>query len=145
MTAEEMKALGRRVAQAWNEGKPENLDEVYSPDFINHFNGENRERLKQAIQETRAAFSGLHITIDEFIIEGDRSVARWTARSTHTGTYMGIPATGKRVEQVGTTLRAGQTGKSSRSGRWVITSACFGNWAYCHRFGMEQEEIQTSY
>ena len=50
MTTEEMKALGRRVAQAWNEGKPEILDEVYSPDFINHFTGEKHERLKQAIQ-----------------------------------------------------------------------------------------------
>ena len=74
---------------------------MYSPDFINHFTGDNLERLKQAIQETRAAFSGLHIAIDEFIIEGDKSVARWTARSTHTGAYMGIPVTGKRVEQVG--------------------------------------------
>ena len=51
MTAEEMKALGRRVAQAWNEGKPEILDEVYSPDFINHFTGENRD-------ETQAGDSG---------------------------------------------------------------------------------------
>ena len=61
----------------------------------------DRDRLKQVIQEIRAAFSDLHILIDEFIIEGDKSVARWTTRSTHTGTYMGIPATGKRVELVG--------------------------------------------
>jgi len=111
MTTEEMRTFERRFFQAWNEGKPEILDEVYSPDFINHFTGENRDRLKQAIPETRAAFSGLHITIDEFIIEGDRSVARWTAQSTHTGTYMGIPATGKRVEQVGINIARMADGK----------------------------------
>ncbi len=35
MTTEEMKALARRAIQAWNDGKPEIIDEVYAPNFVN--------------------------------------------------------------------------------------------------------------
>ncbi len=101
MNSEEMKALGRRIAQAWNEGNLQIIDEVYAPNFVNHFTGEDREKLKQAIKGTRAAFSDLHLTIDDFIVEDDKLVARWTARSTHTGDYLGIPVTGRRLEQTG--------------------------------------------
>jgi predicted ester cyclase len=98
MNAEEMRRLGYRVAQAWNEGNLEIIDEVYAPNYVNHFTGEDREKLKQAILETRAAFSGLHVTQDDYLVEGDKLVVRWSARSTHTGEYMGIPPTGKRIE-----------------------------------------------
>jgi len=111
MTAEEMKALGRRIAQAWNEGNLEIIDAVYAPNFVNHFTGEDREKLKQAIVATRAAFSGLHLTIDDFIVEGDKLVARWTARSTHTGEYMGIPPTGTRLEQTGINIARIENGQ----------------------------------
>lgn len=111
MNAEEMKALGRRIAQAWNEGNQEIIDEVYAPNFVDHFTGEDSEKLKQAIQGTRAAFSGLHRTIDDFVVEGDKLVARWTARSTHTGEYMGIPPTGRRLETTGINIARIENGQ----------------------------------
>jgi SnoaL-like domain len=70
MTTEEMKAFERRFFQAWNEGKPEILDEVYSPAFINHFNGENLDATKQGIIRVRAAFSDFHLTLDDQIAGG---------------------------------------------------------------------------
>ena len=98
MTAEEMKALGRRIAQAWNEGNLEIIDEVYAPNYVNHFTGEDREKLKQALEGVRAAFSDLHITLDDSIVEGDQLAFRWTMRAVHTGEYLGVPATGRHVE-----------------------------------------------
>jgi steroid delta-isomerase-like uncharacterized protein len=45
-----------------------------------------------------AAFPDLHIGVDRIFGEGDRVVARWTARGTHGGPFMGCPATGRRFE-----------------------------------------------
>jgi predicted ester cyclase len=98
MNAEEMKALGRRIAQAWNEGNLKIIDEVYAPNFVNRFNGEDREKLKHGIVAVRTAFSDLHITLDDSIVEGDKLVFRWTLRAAHTGEYLGVPATGNPIE-----------------------------------------------
>lgn len=59
MTTEEMKALRRVGFQAWNEGRPELLDEVYAPNFRNHFSGETLDVVKQNIRIARFAFPGL--------------------------------------------------------------------------------------
>jgi hypothetical protein len=35
--------------------------------------------------------------IDDILVEGDKTAIRCTLRATHKGTFMGIPATGKRI------------------------------------------------
>ena len=111
MTPEEMKALGRVAVQAWNEGRPDLLDEVYAPTYRNHFNGETLDMLKQSLLATRTAFSGFTITIDDQIVEGDKGVTRWTARGVHTGEHLGIPATGRSVEITGINIGRFENGK----------------------------------
>lgn len=101
MTTDEMRALGRRVVQAWNEGNPELLDMAYAPDYRNHFNGETIAGLKQGLSTVRSAFSDFTITIDDEIADGDKLIARWTARGVHSGEYLGLAATGTRVEYTG--------------------------------------------
>ncbi len=111
MTTEEIKALGHVAVQAWNEGRPDLLDEVYAPNYRNHFNGETLDTLKQSVLATRAAFSGFTITIDDQIVEGDRGVTRWTARGVHTGEHLGIPATGRAMEMTGVTIDRVENGR----------------------------------
>jgi predicted ester cyclase len=111
MTTAEMKALGRVAVQAWNEGRPELLDEVYAASYRNHFNGEDLDMLKQSLLATRAAFSGFTLTIDDQIVEGDKGVTRWTARGVHTGTHLGIPATGRPIEITGINIGRFEHGK----------------------------------
>ncbi|NUR41408.1 MAG: SnoaL-like domain-containing protein, partial [Streptomyces sp.] len=44
--------------------------------------------------------------------QGDRVCTRWTWHGTHTGDFMGMPATGKRVSMTGTTIhRCGADGR----------------------------------
>jgi len=43
-------------------------------------------------------FPDIYHTIDDIVAEDDRAVVRFTLRGTHTGNFMGIPATGKRIE-----------------------------------------------
>ena len=111
MTTEEIKALGHVAVQAWNEGRPDLLDEVYAPNYRNHFNGETLDMLKQSVLATRAAFSGFTITIDDQIVEGDRGVTRWTARGVHTGEHLGIPATGRAIEMTGVNIGRVENGR----------------------------------
>lgn len=111
MTPEAMKVLGRVAVQAWNEGWPDLLDEVYAPNYRNHLNGETLDMLKQSVLATRAAFSDFTITIDDQVVEGDKGVTRWTARGVHTGEYLGIPATGRPVEITGINIIRIENGK----------------------------------
>lgn len=111
MTPEAMKALGHVAVQAWNEGRPDLLDEVYAPTYRNHFNGETLDMLKQSLLATRAAFSGFTLTIDDQIVEGDRGVTRWTARGVHTGEHLGIPATGRSIEITGINIGRFENGR----------------------------------
>ena len=54
----------------------------------------------------RAAFPDIHFTWDDFVVEGDKVVGRWTCQGTHAGYLptMGIEPTGKRVTFTGITI-----------------------------------------
>ena len=43
------------------------------------------------------AFPDLHISLDEFVAEGDRVFLRSTMTGTHDGEFQGIPATGRHI------------------------------------------------
>ena len=47
----------------------------------------------------RTAFPDIRYTTEEVIGEGDTVVARTTLRGTHTGPFLGLAPTGRRVEQ----------------------------------------------
>ena len=47
--------------------------------------------------EAKAAFTNEKHTIEDVVAEGDKVVARFTLRATHTGEYMSISPTGKEV------------------------------------------------
>jgi len=43
------------------------------------------------------AFPDYRITVDDIIVEGDKTVTRYTVTGTHKGAYMGISATNKKM------------------------------------------------
>lgn len=107
MSAENNKAtLERYYEECLNKG---NLDAIYEgavADHISHGTAENGqsgvEHLKEWVRLQRASFPDLHVTVEDWIIEGDKVVSRFTARGTHTGEpYSGIPAAGLPIEVSG--------------------------------------------
>jgi steroid delta-isomerase-like uncharacterized protein len=50
------------------------------------------------------AFPDLKFTIEELIAEGDRVAVRWSVQMTHLGGSLGIPATGRKLRQQGTSF-----------------------------------------
>jgi steroid delta-isomerase-like uncharacterized protein len=57
----------------------------------------NVEGHKQFARMFYGAFPDLNHTIDDTVAEGDKVVVRFTLRGTHTGNFMGIPATNKPI------------------------------------------------
>jgi steroid delta-isomerase-like uncharacterized protein len=110
------KAIAQRFyEQAWNMKDIAIVDELLSPDFVNHeiesaTPSSHRELYKQAIFETFAAFPDWTITIDDLIAEGNKVVMQWRAQGTHTGEGMGAP-TGKQISMRGITIVRVMDGK----------------------------------
>jgi steroid delta-isomerase-like uncharacterized protein len=101
MSAEENRALMRRFyEEVLNKGNLGFIDETFAPDYVEHAHespSPDREGLKREMAMLRRAFPDMHVTVEDLVAEGDKAVARTTARGTHTGAFMGIPPTGKVV------------------------------------------------
>lgn len=101
MNTEEIKLIARRVPyEIFNQGKLALADEIVSPDFVNHSSmpglaTRGPEAVRQLAETVRTAFPDLRYTLEAEIAEGDKVVHRVTARGTNTGSFMGIPPTGK--------------------------------------------------
>lgn len=59
---------------------------------------------KQLVTTYRTAFPDIHLTIDDWVVEGDKVAGRWTARGTNTGPLMGMPPTGKSATVTGISI-----------------------------------------
>ena len=105
MSLEKNKAVVRHEIDFWNGGDADKIDEVYTDDYVGHEPGGahdgSLEQVKQAAIAIFAAFPDFHLTADFIIAEGDMAVKRWTVRGTHKAEYIGIPATGKKINVVG--------------------------------------------
>ena len=98
MDAEQGKeAVRRYMEEAWNRGNVDVLDELFTPELA--------ARQRALVGAFRTGFPDWHCKIDDFVVEGDKVVNRWTATATHTGNLFGIPATGKPVVVEGITIQ----------------------------------------
>lgn len=106
--SEENKAT---YSRAWNElvnqGNLDIVDELFAPNYVfhdPHFPMSGREELKGFATALRQGFSDIRFTIDDMISEGDEVLKRFTLTGAHTGDFMGIPPSGKRLTLTGLTL-----------------------------------------
>ncbi len=103
MSTEENKALVRRLTEeVFNAHNLAPIDGYFLPDYVDHVPlppgmPAGLAGLKAFWGALFEAFPDFRYTVDDMVAEGDRVVARLTARGTHRGTFMGIPTTGKQV------------------------------------------------
>ena len=88
--------------EAIEQGRLEAFDELLDPSFINHtapagMPSGRDGMVRFIIDVLRPAFSDLRADIYDQIAEGDKVVTRKAFHATHTGSFMGIPATGKPI------------------------------------------------
>lgn len=103
-TEAENKAQFRRTyEEGLNQGILAVAEELVAPEFLNHEAppGRNRgpESMRGLITMLRTAFPDLHFEIEDLVAEGDTVAGRLTMSGTHQGPLMGMPPTGRSVQQ----------------------------------------------
>jgi steroid delta-isomerase-like uncharacterized protein len=107
MSTKENKELVRRYMSANAEEIRKNSatgkDDFHAPVFVVH-SPMGDMKLKDYLQYMNTmitAFPDTKFTVEDLVAEGDKVVARYGFTGTHKGTFMGIPATGKKVKTEG--------------------------------------------
>lgn len=103
MSTEQNKAIVRdRInGEMISQNRLDLVDELFTESFVNHSAPPglptDREGVKMFFGALHAAFSGLHVTVEDQVAEGDKVVTRKTFHGTHTGDFFGVPATGRTI------------------------------------------------
>lgn len=92
----------RLIDEGFNEGRLEVADELTSPDLVEHQSfGPNHpggaEGVKAVITSLRRAFSDFRLEIEDVAVDGENVWLRMTGTGTNDGSFMGNPATGRRM------------------------------------------------
>jgi steroid delta-isomerase-like uncharacterized protein len=88
---------------AWGNGEVEAFERILAPGYVRHTKSgdEDVEKLRQAINDSRAAFPDLVTEILQSVEQDDMVAIRWTSHGTHTGSFMGVPSTERSVTVYG--------------------------------------------
>jgi steroid delta-isomerase-like uncharacterized protein len=101
MSPNEQKDLVRRYYDTHSPGRLDEADALMTDDFQGHMPGMaapiDRAGFRQVGEMFFTGFAEIDQQFEGQISEGDRVFSRGTWYATHTGTFMGVPATGKRI------------------------------------------------
>lgn len=118
--------LQRLYDELFNAGNMAVAHELIAPEAIDHeealpgISGTVPEQVQQVAALFRSAFPDLRVGVDDMIGEGDKVAARVTMSGTHQGEFLGIPASGRRIDvQVIDILRFGEDGMMVE--HWAVT------------------------
>jgi predicted ester cyclase len=112
----------RWFEQVWNRKRREAIGEMMAPGAAIHEGGETvygPEGFYPFFDRMLAAFSELHVTVQDTIIEGDKMCVRWSCTMKHTGGGLGMAPTGRVLETTGISILTIAGGKAVE---------CWQNW-----------------
>jgi steroid delta-isomerase-like uncharacterized protein len=98
------KALAREMYASMASGNDVDaqVDRYMAEDFVEHESvpgmGTTRDTPRQMFKMMFAAFPDFEIEVHDMLQDGDKVAARVTFSGTHQGDFMGVPASGNRVE-----------------------------------------------
>jgi steroid delta-isomerase-like uncharacterized protein len=110
VSAQENKALVRQFLGAVIAARDVSAaDDLLSPEYTIHMPGlpqpvRGLGAWKELMGGYYAAFPDLEVGLEDEIADGDRVAIRYVWSGTHRGDFMGIPATGKTVSVLGTSV-----------------------------------------
>ena len=117
MSAEDNKATARRwYEEVFNAGNLDLIHELFAPNFVDHDPVNplpGLDGVRQVVGMYRGAFPDLHITVEDWVAEGDKVVTRFRAQGTHKGPLLGITPTEKQVTVTGIDMLGFEHGKIS--------------------------------
>lgn len=99
MSVAENKALVQRLIDAWNRGDLAGLTQLWSPHMVHHSRDGQLSAESTATEMSRfmKAFPDLRLEVHSLMAENDLVATRLTVHGTHSGEYLGVKPTGRRV------------------------------------------------
>jgi predicted ester cyclase len=99
MSVEQNKALRQQWTETISARKLDEAFALLSPDFVSHTarGALGIEGIRAYFEMVFTAFPDQRVTSIQMIAEGDKVVDHMRVEATHTGPFMGIPPTGKRM------------------------------------------------
>jgi predicted ester cyclase len=116
MSTQYKTAVQQLFEKGFNQKEMSAFDAYFSPALIDHalppglptgFEGR-----KIFVSAFLSAFPDIQVYAEDTVTEGNKLVTRWSARGTHKGDLMGIPATGKEVSITGIAIDRFENGQS---------------------------------
>ena len=125
-----IRILNRWFQEVWNEGKLETIHELLSPDAVavgqagSGITLHGPEQFVKFVQQLRAAFPDIEVSVEDVFGAGDRVALRWSGRMTHRGDALGIRRPGKPLALQGSRWSSFEMARSSPGGTTGISWAC---------------------
>jgi steroid delta-isomerase-like uncharacterized protein len=92
--------LAERFAESLTAHDLDEFSTLLHPDYVNHnrYVEPGKAGSVAVFGAFLAAFEGLSVEIDDIIVTEGTVVGRYTYRGRHTGTFLGVPASGAEIE-----------------------------------------------
>jgi len=125
MSEANITAVRRLTQEGFVGGEIDVVDEVVADGCIDHDpmpgQGQGREGQRHTCQMVVNGLSNRSTLRDEFLAVGDTVVENWVFQGTHTGEFLGVPATGKQLQVRGIEIWRLANGKIVE--RWGVVDA----------------------
>ena len=113
---EQNKEIVKRFWEEFNKGNVEIYQELSSPDYAyyapsNSPKPMSREKMMEFMEPFFEAFPDSVWSIEDIIAAGDKVVVRFVYRGTQEGEFLGVPATGNKVEMGGIIIHRIENGR----------------------------------
>jgi steroid delta-isomerase-like uncharacterized protein len=104
MSDQHLVVLLRLVEEGYNAGRFDRLEEIFHPEVVAHGPipiDPGVEGLRAALMRVKQAFPESHIDIVDFAETPDTIYRRWIFHGTNSGSFFGMPPTGRSVDMTG--------------------------------------------
>lgn len=134
MDGDDAKRLVRDVIEnVWHRGDLSFIDQAYGPAFVARVprsGYQGLDEFRRYVEETRRGVPDIFFYVKEQHAEGDHVVTRFQMTGTHTGDFLGIPATGKPIDVEGVSINRLRNGRIVES--WTVWDVL----GLCHELGI---------
>ena len=125
MSTDEKKKLSRRALEMWASQNTDRTEDIFCENYVNHqepdveggVSDKSLEAWKELVSGYHQSFSDSEVLVLMQIAQGDLVATRWQFTATHTGDFMGLAPTAKRVTWTGVQIDRFEHGKIAES--WV--------------------------
>ena len=92
--------LAERFAQTLTDHDLGAFSDLLDSDYVNHnrYVEPGKAGAVAVFAQFLDAFEDFRVEVDDVAVDGDTLVGRYTDRGRHTGTFMGVPASGNEIE-----------------------------------------------